>query len=100
MGFVVVEENEIKKAYSELEYEGKVYRLDYIITSSIGGVPSKIDCYISQLQDDGKVLQFGYCSYSKDLSTYVRIDMSVLNINISIQAKLSARFFEDIEAVI
>lgn len=99
MGFVVVEENEIKKAYSELEYEGEVYRLDYIITSPIGEAPTKIDCYISKPIEEKK-LQFGYGSYDKDKSTYIRIDTSILPIGIALQADLSERFYLDVEGAI
>lgn len=99
MALVVIEENEVKKAYSEVEYDNEVYRLDYIITTPVNGVPVKIDCYMTKMLNDKKV-QVGYGNYNKDVSTYVRFDLAILHADISVQSKLSKRFYDDVESVV
>lgn len=96
---LVVEKYEIKKAYSEVECNDETYRLDYIITSPVNGVPSKIECYMTKMLNEKKV-QIGYGNYNKDVSTYMRFDLSVLNTDIQTQSKLSERFYVDVESAV
>ena len=99
MSVIIVEENEIKKAYSELEDKGEVYRLDYIVTSPIDGKPERIDCYISKIQGENNI-QFGYGSYNKDTSTYLRIETSVLSVDFTLQSNLNDQFYNDVSEFI